>query len=118
MASFVNLKAQSVDCQGTITMWSLTNSWYAANCYCPSSNALPVCNFGASSGVAGNNDALGIKTGYHDFGRVSLFNFETANPFFTLRYGDGFADWQEEAQERWKSYLIRNKIAKEAHVAI
>lgn len=60
---------------------------------------------------AGGKAAPG-QGGYYEFNRLSLFGAESGSSFFTLRYGDSFRDWSEEAQARWQSYLIRNRLAK------
>ena len=102
------LYAQSVDCSGTLLSWSITNPELAASCYCVSDTQPPVCTGGGGGGDAAK---LGLS-GYYDFNRLSPFGPETGSPFFTLRYGDSFRDWHEEAMARWRAYLIRNRLAK------
>ncbi|OIO02707.1 MAG: hypothetical protein AUJ51_05850 [Elusimicrobia bacterium CG1_02_56_21] len=103
------LRAQSVDCSGTLMSWAVTNPALAANCRCVSESQLPVCYAG---GGAGDTSKLGLS-GYYDFNRLSPFGAETGSPFFTLRYGDSFRDWHEESIARWRAYLIRNRLAKQ-----
>jgi hypothetical protein len=103
-----SLHAQSVDCSGTLLSWSLTNPQLAANCHCVSDTQLPVCYTGGAGGDAAR-PGLG---GYYDFNRISPFGPESGLPFFTLRYGNNFRDWHEEAMARWRAYLIRNRLAK------
>ena len=98
-----------VDCAGTLVAWSYSYPWYAENCYCASPNTYPVC---PSGGTGGSDTSLPGQGGYYDFNRISPFGPASGESFFTLRYGDSFSDWQEEAMARWRSYLIRNRLAK------
>ncbi|MCM2268198.1 MAG: hypothetical protein NDI60_10550 [Elusimicrobiales bacterium] len=101
----------TVDCAGTLVSWSYSYPWYAENCHCVAPDAYPVCNTGGL-GSGGGDTSLPGQGGYYEFNRLSLFGAENGSSFFTLRYGDSFRDWSEEARARWQSYLIRNRLAK------
>jgi RHS repeat-associated protein len=110
-AAGARAQVPTVDCAGTLVSWSYSYPWYAENCHCVAPDAYPVCNTGGL-GTGGSDTSLPGQGGYYEFNRLSLFGAESGNSFFTLRYGDSFRDWSEEARARWQSYLIRNRLAK------
>ena len=53
-----------------------------------------------------------------DFRKINFAGYEKGLPFYTRHYSDSFASWEEEARERWRSYLYRNAIARETGIAV
>ena len=104
------LSAQTfeVDCQASLQAYALSNPELLGVCHCVANNQPPVCG---SGGDATGGQPVGLS-GFFDFNRLSPFGPETGNSFFSLRYGESFRDWSDDARERWQAYLIRNRLAK------